>query len=282
MVTSCKWQQMKLLAPEGNASKIVYLISQFGRQRIELAGKTVTTDFRTQASRLEFVTIQEALLAQRPPQEEELTAQFLRCEEELLEGSMRLKGPFEKDNISRVELVVVPFSVFYFSFWLKEAGDPVVAAIPVSLFNGSVAYKLIALMRQFPLTATGISTIVAPNFSLEEAFEAATATVEFVLSNAETGKSSLVWCDTALTNEHHCRTYEQKDGAFTWEYLQWDENKHQVLGVLPVEYVSTALVLVPHVILTLREPVQGTTCGLLDPVLQNVYLLAHDVSTKEP
>lgn len=282
MVTSCKWQQMKLLTPQGYASKVVYLMSQVGRQQLELAGKAVTTTFSTQAARLEFVTIQEALFAQRPPQEEELTAQFVRCEEALLDGAMQLKPPFDPDNISNMELVVAPFVIYYFSISFNTDGtEGPVTAIPVSLFNGRVADKLTELLCQFPLTASGEPTIISPNISLEEAFHAAATKLEATLSNAEIGKSSLIWCDIAKASEQHRRTYRPQDGTFTWEHLQWEESQHQVLGLQPVEYLNPALILVPHLILTLREPVQGATTGLLDPVLQNVYLMMGDVSVEE-
>lgn len=272
MVTSCKWQRMKVLTPQGDASKVVYLISQVGRQQLEQAGKAVTTMFSTQAARLEFVTIQEALLAQRLPQEEELAAQFVRCEDELLEGATRLKRPFDPDNISKMELVMAPFVVFYFTVWEDSTEGPI-AAIPVSLFNGLVAPKLLDVMQQFPLTATGVPTVISPNVSLDEAFQTASLLLETKLSSPETGRSSLIWCDTANAHEQHRRIHQQND-TFSWEHLQWEESHHQVLGLQPIEYLSASLLLVPHLLLTLREPVQGAATGLLDPVLQNMYLMA--------
>ncbi|NLW17569.1 MAG: hypothetical protein GX033_08025 [Firmicutes bacterium] len=273
MVTSCKWQRLKVLTPDGDASKVIYFIGQSGRQQLEQGGKTVTTAFSTQASRLEFVTIKEALQAQRPPQEEELVAQFVACEEELLEGALRLKPPFHPDNVSKMELVVSPFVVFYFALFQDEEEGPVVA-VPVSLFNGQIAPKLLQIMREFPLSTKGVPTIISPNISLDEAFQTASQMLEEKLSNPETGRSSLIWCDTAQTHEKHRRTRMEK-GTFSCEHLQWEESQHQVLGLQPIEYINAVLLLVPHLLLSLRDQVHETTIGLLDPVLQNVYLMPH-------
>ncbi|NLY53567.1 MAG: hypothetical protein GX060_02910 [Firmicutes bacterium] len=279
MVTSCKWQQLKVITPQGDASKVVYLFSQVGRQQMESAGQTITTTFSTSASRLEFITIKEALLAQRPPQEEELTAQFLRFEDELLEGAMKLAPPFHADNIAKVELIAAPFIVFYFSTW-EDTNGPVIA-VPVSLFNGLFAPKLLDYMRQFPLTTTGLKAIIAPNFGLAEAFAVAAAIMEVLLANEETGRSSLAWCDTAKAHRRHRSMYREQDGTTTLEDLQWDEQQRQVLGLQPVEYLSPALILVPKLIMTLREPVQDSTCGILDPILESVYLMARPITVVE-
>lgn len=185
---------------------------------------------------------------------------------------MRLKPPFDPDNIIKMELVMTPFVVFYFTIWADSTEGPVVA-IPVSLFNGLVAPKLLEVMQQFPLTTTGISTVISPNISLEEAFQAASLLLETELSNPETGRASLVWCDIADAHEQHRRT-NQPNNTFNWERLQWEEAKRQVLGLQPIEYISAALLLVPHLLLTLRAPVQGAITGLLDPILQNMYLMA--------
>ena len=273
MVTSCKWQRLKVLTPDGEASKVIYFIEQSGRQQMEQAGKTVTTAFTTQASRLEFVTIQEALQAQRPPQEEELVAQFLACEEALLDGALGLKAPFDADNISKMELVVAPFIAFYFALFHDDDEGPVVA-VPVSLFNGQVAPRLLQIMKEFPLSTKGVPTIISPNISLEEAFQTAAGLLEEQLDNPETGRSSLVWCDTAQAHERHRRTH-LSGNSFSWEHLQWEESGQQVLGLQPVEYLNAALVLVPHLLLTLREKVHDASIGILDPVLQNVYLMSN-------
>lgn len=279
MVTSCRWQRTKVVAADGEASKVVYLFSQGGQQELVMAGKTMTTTFTTQASRLEFVSIQEALLAQRPPQEEELAALFLRCEEELLTGSLALKPPFHADNIKGSKLLVVPFIIFYFA--LRHEQNAPLAAIPVSLFNGLVAPKLLPIMRQFPLATTGVSTIISPNFSLEEAFYAASELLEDALNNATTGRSSLLWCDTTEIREEHRRSYSLKSSDFDSSQRRWEQEQHQVLGLQPVEYINPALILVPHLSMNLREAVQGSNCGLLDPILQNVYLLPHELDIRE-
>ena len=280
MVTSCKWQRLRVLTPEGDASKVVYLVGQSGRQRLELTGKTMTTAFSTKAARLEFVTIQEALLAQRPPQEEELVAQFIGCEDALLDGAMQLKPPFDPDNVDKMELVVAPFVVFYFKIWTTAEEDDKISSVPISLFNGVVAPKLLNVMQQFPLATTGISTIISPNIGLDEAFQTAADLLEAGLSNPDTGRSSLIWCDTAEALERHQRI-RLRDDSFGWEHLIWEGGNSQVLGVMPVEYVNAALLLVPHLLLSLREPVQGTTAALLDPILQNVYLMGKAPTIKE-
>ncbi len=272
MVTSCKWQRLKVVTPDGDASKVIYFIEQSGRQQMEQAGSIVTTDFTTQASRLEFVTIQEALEAQRPPQEEELVAQFVGCEQALLNGALKLKPPFDPDNVSKMELVVGPFVVYYFALFQDSENGPVVA-VPISLFNGQVAPRLLQLLRDFPLSTKGVPTIVSPNISLEEAFQTAASLLEEQLSNPETGRSSLIWCDTAQAHERH-RRIRMEDKSFSWEHWQWEERKQQLLGLQPVEYLNAALVLVPHLLLTLRNKVQDALFGILDPVLQNVYLMA--------
>lgn len=280
MVTSCKWQRLKVLTPEGDASKVVYLIGQSGRQQLELAGKTMTTALSTKAARLEFVTIQEALLAQRPPQEEELVAQFIGCEEALLDGALQLKPPFDPDNVETMELVVAPFVVFYFKIWSVNEEEEKVSSVPISLFNGLVAPKVLEVMQQFPLATTGVSTVISPNIGLDEAFKTASDLLEIGLSSPETGRSSLIWCDTAEALERHQRVLLQ-DNKFGWEHLLWQDNSSRVLGVMPVEYVNAVLLLVPHLLLSLREPVQATTTALLDPILQNVYLMRSAPTVKK-
>lgn len=279
MVTSCKWQRLQVVTPDGDASKVIYLIGQWGRQYLELAGKRVTTDFVTKAARLEFVSIREALSAQRPPQEEELVAQFVGCEDELLSGALQLKPPFDPDNVSKMELVAAPFIVFYFSLVVDDTNGPVIS-IPVSLFNGQIAPKLTKVMQEFPLSTSGVSTIISPNTSLDDAFQTATDLLELGLSNPETGRSSLIWCDVTEATERHQRVHTAQVD-FNWEHLQWEAKEHQVLGLQPVEYLNAALLLVPHLLLTLRQPVQKASTGLLDPILQNVYLMAVNPSIQE-
>jgi hypothetical protein len=276
VVTSCNWRSRKIVAPEGEHSKVLYIFSQRGEQQLELNGKTMITTFSTNASRFEFVSIEEALLAQHENDSgDELVGRFLGCEEELLEAVTRLGAPFDADNLRKVSLVAVPFVIFYFAYWKDE--DPIVG-VPVSLFSGQVAPRLLQYVRQFPLNATGLRVVVEPNFDLKRAFRAAAVWIESSLANDETGRTSLIWCDVTLVHQQHKQTYQSGQGKPSWEIVQMEQIEHQVVGLQPVEYLNAAIILVPHLILMLEQPVQGCGYGILDPVQGNVYLTQREIS----
>lgn len=268
MATSCKWRQTQIFTPVEKGGKVIYVINQRGRQQIDEVGHDLLTTFSTEASRFEFITIQESLLAQGPVQEEQFTAQFLKFEEELQASAAHLGAPFHFDNIKKLEPVVVPFVVYYFSFAHEERSQ--VAAVPINLYNGMLAPKLLQFMQQYPLSREGASTIIAPNFDLEEAFVIAAALIELLLANEETGVSSLLWCDWSRLWEQHKQTNLTEKVR---EKILWEDVQHRLIGLQPVEYINLALILVPHLFLVLKKPIDGRTYGLLDPILESVYLL---------
>lgn len=277
MVTSCLWHQLKIVTPHGDESKTVYFIGQQGRQNIELAGKSITTTFSTQAARLEFITIQESLLAQMEA-DAPAVARFLRLEDELLEAALNLPDPFAADNIQHIEMVAAPFAIYYFALWSRK--DNPVLTIPISLFTGQIAPQLVKHCRAFPLTPTGLNAIIAPNFSADAAFAAAAAAIEQVLANKETGVTGLIWCDIAQLQERHCRQYAAEK-ASDWHHLQREQFAQQVWGLQPVEYLNYAIIMVPHLVLAFQQAVQECPCGILDPILENIYLSSKQISSDE-
>lgn len=271
MVTSCQWRQLKVITPQGEESKVVYVFSQSGRQQLEKAGTSMTTTLSTNASRFEFITIQEVLEAQRDDEvEDELVAQFLCCDEEVLAGSKLLPEPFSANNVLRSDPIAVPFAVYYFANW-RENDQPIVA-LPVSLFSGQLAPDLLNYMRLFPLSLEGLSVVVEPNISLPEAYAIAAGALEGALANEETGRTGLIWCDTALQEDRHRRSMGKDQQAFTWDHLQIERGSRQILGLQPLEYLSLAVVMVPFVAMAFRQPVQNCGYGILDPVLGNMHL----------
>jgi hypothetical protein len=267
---------VKVITPEGEKSKVVYVFSQTGRQQLEQAGKRMTTTLSTNASRFEFITIQEILEAQRAENaDEELVAQFLRCDEEVLAGTGLLPAPFAAENILARRLVAVPFAVYYFANWLDQ--ERPVFALPVSLFSGQPAPDLLRLMRAFPLALDGLQVVIEPNISLPVAYTIAAHTLEQLMANEETGRTGLIWCDTALQQERDRRSMGQDKQSITWEHLQVEAGRHQILGLQPLEYLSLAVVMVPFVVMAFREPVQGCGFGILDPVLGNMHLTAKEI-----
>lgn len=276
MVTSCQWRQLKLITPDGEASKVVYVFSQSGRQQLEQAGARMTTSLSTNASRFEFITIQEALAAQRDEEaEEELVAQFLRCEGEVVANAYLLPEPFAADNIRGLRPLAVPFAVHYFANW-RDDQQPVIA-LPVSLWSGQLAPRLLQLLRRFPLAVDGMSVVVEPNIGLDSAFQIAAEALERALANEETGRTGLIWCDTALQEERHQRSIAPGQAGVSWNHLQVERGSHQVLGLQPLEYLSLAVVMVPFVAIEWRQPVQDCSFGILDPVLGNMHLTSRTI-----
>lgn len=276
LVTSCRWRQMKVITPDGEDSKVVYVFSQTGRQQLEQAGAGMTTDLSTSASRFEFITIQEILEAQRAEEEEPPTAQWLRCEEEVLAAAEQLAHPFHADNIARKMALAVPFAVHYFANWREEDGP--IVALPVSLFSGQVAPRLLRFMRQYPLTVNGLSVAVEPNISLTAAFAVSAKGLEALLANEETGRTGLVWCDIAAADERHRRIQTLgKAQTCRWDHLTVEGGGRKILGLQPVEYLSLALIMVPFCALSFREPIEGCSFGILDPVIGNMYLTQKDI-----
>ncbi len=276
VVTSCRWRQMKVITPDGEDSKVIYVFSQVGRQQLEQAGAAMTTDLSTSASRFEFITIQEILQAQRVDDlDEPSTAQWLRCEEDVLEAAMQLKRPFHKENIERKMALAIPFAVHYFAHWQEDEGP--IIALPVSLFSGEVALNLLPMMREYPLTVDGLSVAVEPNIALPDAFAVAARRLEAMLANEETGRTGLIWCDTASSDQRHRRRKVQEKQSFRWDHLTVEGGGRQILGLQPVEYLSLAVIMVPFCAMVFREPVGGCQFGILDPVAENMYLTEKDI-----
>lgn len=271
VVTSCRWHQMKVITPDGEESKVIYVFSQVGRQQLEQAGESMTTTLATNASRFEFISIEETLAAQRTDDaDEELTAQWLRCEEQVMQAAAGLASPFGTDNQQQLTPVAVPFAVHYFANW-NEQGGPVIA-LPVSMFSGQIAPRLLQFMRQFPLEAEGGAVVVEPNISLADAYAVAARFLDEVLRNEETGRTGLVWCDSVTQRERHRRFMRPGAKSVRWDHLQVEAGDRQVLGLQPIEYLSMAIVMVPFLILSFGQPVQGCSYGVLDPILGNMHL----------
>ncbi len=273
MVTSCDWQQYKLITPEGQR-RVTYVFSQQGKQSLSEAGKQMTTIFSTNASRLEFISVQEALQAQHEALEEapeDLTVQFLRCEPELLTAITSLPPPLDESNLVPLAVVAVPYAVYYFANWEEGGADPLIA-VPISLFSGQHSPKLVALMKEFPLETEGLDTIVEANFTLASGFDKAANALAAVLSEDELGDTSMIWCDMAVQHERHRRLYNDESKSFEVERLYREEERSQVIGIRPIEFINAALVLVPTLIMQLKEPVDGCLYGIIDGVAGNAYL----------
>lgn len=276
MVTSCRWRQMKVITPDGEESKVVYVFSQTGRQQLEQAGASMTTTLATNALRFEFITIEEILSAQRSAEaNEELVAQWLSCTDEVLAAAGGLSLPFAPENQRQIAVAAVPFAVHYFANW-NEPGGPIIA-LPVSMFSGQIVPKLLPLMRRFPLVADGATSVVEPNISLSEAYAVAARFLDEVLSNDETGRTGLVWCDSVTHRERLRRFHIGDKGSARWDHLQVEAGDRQVLGLLPLEYLSLAVIMVPFVVIAFHHPVQECGYGVLDPVLGNMHLSARPI-----
>lgn len=262
---------MKVITPDGDESKVIYIFSQVGRQQLEQAGESMTTTLATNASRFEFISIEETLAAQRTDDaDDDLTAQWLQCTGEVLQAASSLSSPFGPENQRAVTPVAVPFAVHYFANW-NEQGGPVMA-LPVSLFSGQIAPRLLQFMRQFPLATEGGAVVVEPNLSLSAAYAVAARFLDEVLRNDQTGRTGLVWCDSVTQQERH-RRFMRSGGKFVkWDHLQIEAGDRQVIGLQPIEYLSLAMIMVPFLIVAFVEPVQDCGYGVLDPVLGNMHL----------
>ena len=269
MLTEFNWRQAKIIVPEKNLGNALYFLGHAGKQCLDTKTQEVTTFLSAQATRVEFISIMEALAVQREAQEEELTGQFLRCEAVLQEKSARLQSPFHKSNVVQTEPVVAPYVVLYFA--LRGAREPLLG-VPVNLFSGLPAPRLLRMLQEFPVATTGISTIISPNFTLQEAFLAAASWLQDKLSSAETGSCSLVWCDSIEALVEH-RSLPHLGHKCDWELRQLERRQHAALGVLPVEYLCAALILVPQLLMQWKEAIQGAKLGMLDPVELQMHLL---------
>lgn len=272
MVTSCDWQQYKLISPEGE-SRVVYVFLQQGRQCLSEAGKQMMTVFSTNASRLEFISIKEALQAQNESLDNQdgMTVQFLRCESEFLAAIAALPPPLDESNLVQMAVAAVPYAVYYFANWEIDNKDPILA-VPISLFSGQYAPNLVKLLREFPLETDGVDTLVEANLSLTDAFGKAAVALESVLAKHELGDTSLIWCDVAIQHERHRRLYNQDNNSFEVERLCREEGRRHVIGVRPIEFLSVALIMVPTSLIQLKAPVNGCRYGIIDGVAGNAYL----------
>lgn len=273
LVTSCDWQQMKVITPDGNDSKVVYLVNQKGKQQLELVGKKMVTTWCTNAARFEFITIGEVLEAQHEADEEteDLFIRHLKCEEEVAAGFQELPEPLSQTNIERFELAATPYAIYYFSLFNEEQENRVVG-IPVSLFSGQLAPKLMEHLQRFSLAPEGVHRIIANNLDLSQGFRTAASLVEYSLANPETGAVSMIWCDAAQHKERQERIYLPESKDFQVEHWRVSHQGHKVLGLKPIEYISTAIILVPLPVFSLKSEVSGCKYGLIEHLLDRLYL----------